>query len=179
MNKDRIDVEVAAKEVLVDETLVSDDLDKKVEKDGHKNGVFSAVKSFFGRYKWLILLIFALLVGVVLFLYNFINVIVIGDTKFVNLDSTTRLETGQILSTKDGNVSVRIFHFSNEVCPAGQVCFGASGDVKSVEYEITVDGKKYATGSVSKKVHLGYGIETVDTDYQTFADIKIVKYPKF
>lgn len=134
---------------------------------------FGSILQFLNRFKWIIIGVLSLIVVIIVCLYNFISVIPVDKVKLVNLDTTVRIEMGQIVKTKGQNVSVEIIHFTNETCPQGRTCFGSNS--KSIEYQITVDGKKYATGSVSKVVKSNYDIETVTTDYKTYADIKVVK----
>lgn len=134
---------------------------------------FASILVFLKKYKWVIIGVVALVVFSVVALYNFIAIITINNTKLVNLDSSVRIEMGQIVKTKAQNVSVKVTNFVNDKCPEGAKCFGDGS--KSVEYMVTVDGQGYATGSVSSEPVAGYKIETVDSDYSTYADIKIVK----
>ena len=88
----------------------------------------------------------------------------------VNLGAPVRIELGETVKLKTGTVSVEIINFSNVTCPQGQTCYGSA---KSVEYQMTVDGQKYATGSLKPENSSDYRIETVSTDHKTYAEIKL------
>jgi hypothetical protein len=40
---------------------------------------------------------------------------------------------------------------------------------------LNIDDKSYATGSQTKAEGVKYQVETVSTDYETYAEIKIIK----
>lgn len=159
-------------QILSDEAIPSSN-DVEVAKKSALAKFFSPILRFLNRFKWIIVGTLTLIIAIIVCLYNFVGVIPVDNVKLVNLDTTVRIEMDQVIKTKGQNVSVEIIHFSNETCPPGRTCFGSNS--KSVEYEITVDGKKYATGSVSKVIKSDYDVETVETDYKKYADIKVVK----
>lgn len=112
-------------------------------------------------------------IGLILtIIYSLIPVVSVGNTRLVNTGASVKLEKNQIAKLKMGNVSVEIINFSNDSCPKGKTCFGSS---KSVEYEMIINGQKYATGSANSDIKADYEIETVSSDYKTYADIKIIK----
>lgn len=133
-------------------------------------------KAFFGFVKkFKIFFIIALMVVAIgIGLYFFLPEVSVSNTKLVNLDTEVRLETGQVVKLKTGEASVEIVNFVNDTCPEGQTCFG-SGSTQAVQYSITIDGQKYATGSVIKAQNAAYDIETISSDYETYANIKIIK----
>lgn len=106
-------------------------------------------------------------------LFIFIPVIGVGDNQLVNVNTAVKLKKGQTAKLKVRDVTVKIVNFTNDVCPTGQKCFGA--DKKAVEYILTENGKGYANGSETPAVGSDYKIETISSDYETYAEIKIVK----
>lgn len=119
----------------------------------------------------IVILTFVLLAS----LFNALPVISLNNVKLVNLDASVRIEPGQTVKLKTSDVAVKISNFTNDICPEGKECFSSSRLFQSVEYKLTIDGKKYATGSTLQLFGLDYKIETISSDYKTFADIKIVK----
>lgn len=118
------------------------------------------------------------LVGLVVFiiacvLYVFIPIISLGNTYLVNANTVVKIKDGQMARLKISNVSVKVTHFTNDACPQGKTCFGTG--TKAVEYQMIIDGKKYATGSQNPAENTNYKVETVSTDYKTYAEIKIIK----
>lgn len=120
-----------------------------------------------------ILLLIAILINFLLFV--FVPVIDAGKTKFVSLDSSVKLEINQTVKLKFSGVSFVIKGFNSDSCPSDQKCYG--NGQQSVEYEMNIDGKKYATGSVIKALNTDYQIETESTDYNTYATVKIIRTP--
>lgn len=106
-------------------------------------------------------------------LFIFIPVINVGKTSLVNVGTAIKLEKGQTAKLKVRDVTVKIVNLSDVVCPTVNGCFGSNK--KSVEYILTENGKGYATGSETPPVGSDYKIETVSSDYKTYAEIKIVK----
>lgn len=127
--------------------------------------------SFFKKY-WKIITIIVVIVAAIIALFSFIPVISINSTKLVNLNTSARIESGQVVKLKISDVSVKIINFSNVTCPQGETCYGSA---KSVEYQMTVNGKRYATGSLKPENSSGYQIQTISSDYKAYAEIKITK----
>lgn len=146
-----------------------EDIEPIVEKTDAKK-IFSLVFRFVKKHK---LSLSALVITVIIFitLFNVIPVINVNDTKLVNLDTKVRIESGQTVKLKSGNVSVVINNFSNGTCPTGKKCFGSG---PTVEYQLTVDNQKYATGTATPALGPKYQVETVSSDYKTYAEVKIV-----
>lgn len=129
----------------------------------------SSVIKFVKKYKLLIAIaITAIIISVLSFAA--IPDISIGKTKLVNLGAPVRIEQGQTVRLKTKSVSVIIAHFTNDSCPKSAQCFWSG---QAVEYILDVDGQKYATGSMSSANNSGYRIETVSSDYKTYAIIKL------
>ena len=105
-------------------------------------------------------------------IYLIIPVVTINNEKYTNVNSIVRLELDQTAKLKISNVSVKLLRFTNSTCPTGSKCFWSG---QAVEYELNINGKKYATGSVTKAVGTDYGVETINSDYKTYAEIKIIK----
>jgi hypothetical protein len=105
-------------------------------------------------------------------LFNTIPVVNVNNTKFVNLDTSVRILKGQTAQLKNTDVSIQIQNFVKDACPTGETCYG-SGD--TVEYTFVVDGKYYTTNTAAVPPDVGYKIETIDTDYETYVDVKIIK----
>ena len=127
--------------------------------------------SFIKKHK-VATMVAAAIVLVLIVLAIFLPVISLGNLKVVNLGVSVRFEKDQTVQLKSGDTSVKIINLADITCPKGETCFG-SGQV--VAYEITVDGKKYATTNSQKIVGSKYQIETVSSDYKTYANIKITK----
>lgn len=108
-------------------------------------------------------------------LFCFIPIIDAGKTKFVNINTPVKVSLNQTIKLKFSSVSISIKNFTNSECPDGQKCYG--GGAQSVEYEMSIDGKKYATGSVIKALGTDYQIETESSDYESFAIVKIIHTP--
>lgn len=133
---------------------------------------FAKFINFVKKHK--IVLIVVIVTTIVLaVLYVSIPVIGIGKLKLANAGTVLKLEQDQTARLKVSDVSVKVVSFTDESCPAGNTCFG-SGQ-KAVEYRLTIDGKQYATGSQTPLKNTRYKIETVESDYKTYANIKIVK----
>ncbi len=132
--------------------------------------------NFFKKYRKILIVVaavLALIAGICTTLYYVTPVVSINNEKLVNLDVEFKLQQYQIAKLKSGGVSVEIQHFSNSTCPVNAKCFKSD---KAVQYMITVNGQKYATGSLDKITGGGdYRIETVSTDYKSYANIKITK----
>lgn len=108
-------------------------------------------------------------------LFSTLPVISLNNMKLVNLDASVRIEPGQTVRLKTSDVAIKISNFTNDICPEGKKCFSSSRLSQSVEYKLTIDGKKYATSSTLQLSGPNYKIETISSDYKTFADIKIIK----
>jgi len=111
-------------------------------------------------------------IGTLTATFNFVPVVSINQLELVNLETSVRLEAGQTVKLKTADVSVVVTHFTNDTCPTAGKCFGSS---RAVEYALTINGKKYATGSMLRAAGSSYQIETVSSDYKTYAVIKIIK----
>jgi len=127
---------------------------------------------FINKHKIALSITFVIII-IAIISFVVIPIISVGETRLVNLNTTVRIEKDQTAKLKIRDVSVKVVNFTNDVCPAGQTCFGT--DKKAVEYTLTENGKGYATGSETPAVGTQYKIETVSSDYKTYVDIKIVK----
>lgn len=143
--------------------------------DGEENKFKKLAKSFVGFVKKhrKPLLIIATVIVVVLAVYAAIPVISIDKTRLVNLGTTVRLDMDQTARLKFRNVSVKIKHFTNDICPKGLTCFG-SGQ-QSLEYEVTVGNLKYVVSNLTPRAGAEYYVKTLSTDYKTYAEIEIIK----
>lgn len=146
-----------------------EDIEPIVEKTDAKK-IFSQIFKFVKKYK-LILSIVILAIIILVALFNYIPVLSVNGTKLVNLDVAAKIESGQTIKLKYSDVSAVITHFSNDACPTGKKCYGSG---PTVEYQLNVDGKKYATGTQTPALGSKYQVETVSSDYKTYAEIKIV-----
>lgn len=115
------------------------------------------------------------LITILIILFNIIPVISINDVKLVNINSTVMIKMGETVKLKDNSVSVVVKNFTNDICPAEKTCFGSGRSIQAVQYELTIDGKKYATGSSVEAPGTKYLIKTASSDYSTFAEIEIIK----
>lgn len=138
-----------------------------VGKKKFKNTAFRLAK----KYRWLFMAL-AILGAVIGILYLFLPEISLGDTKVVNLNTEFKLEKNIKASLKDGKVTVEIVNFIDNTCPVENTCFWSG---QAVQYSMTIDGKKYATGSVTKAIDTDFEIDTVSSDYKSYANIKIIK----
>jgi len=136
---------------------------------------FAKFITFIKKHK-IVLIIAIIMLTILTLVYVFTPVIGFTKLKLVNTNTVVRLELNQTARLKVNNVSAKIVHLTNDVCPAGHTCFG-SGQ-KAVEYQLTVNGQKYATGSQNPTIGVGYKIETISSDYKTYAEIKIIKFGK-
>lgn len=159
-------------QVLNEDTQIPIEVEPIVRKS-FLSRLLKSILKFLNKYKWVIIGVFVAIISLFIALYNLISVIAIDNVKLVNLDSVVEIKNGQIIKNKSQNVSVKLSNFVNETCPQGRKCFGDGA--KSVEYIVTVDGKGYATGSLSDETISGYKIKTIDSDYKSYANIKILK----
>lgn len=159
-----------------EEKIFSDepiDVDPRIAEKIGKKRPLRAFLRFAKKYK-IIFIILAALSLISLGLYFFLPEISFSGTKIVNLNTEFRLEQNQTAKLKDGSVSVEIVNFINDKCPEGQTCFG-SGLTQDVQYSMKIGDKKYATGSLVKAKDTEFDIETISSDYTTYATIKIIK----
>jgi len=126
--------------------------------------------SFIKKHK-IALAITTAIILVLVALFIFLPVISFGNLKIVNLNASVRLEKEQTVKLKGSNISIRMTNLANESCPKGKTCFG-SGQI--IEYELTIDGKKNITTNTLNLPNSDYQIETIKSDYETYAEIKIV-----
>ena len=126
--------------------------------------------NFFKKHK-LSLIIIGLIIVAVVAIFCVVPVISIDKLKLVNFGASVKLESGETVKLKGGNVFVKINNFSNTACPSGRKCFGSGS---TVEYQLTVDGQNYATGTKIKAAGSKFQVETVSSDYKTYAIVKIV-----
>lgn len=131
-----------------------------------------ALISFVKKNKKILTIITAV-IFVFVVLFNLLPVVSIGGTTLVSLNASARIKEGDTIKLKFENVSVKLLHFTNDVCPIPGKCFGSS--IPAAEYTLKIDGKSYATGSLSKAVASKYQVETVSSDYKTYAEVRIVK----
>jgi len=106
-------------------------------------------------------------------LFIAIPVISISNLKLVNLDTSVRIELGQTVRLKDGSVVANIQRFIDDSCPEGRKCFGPK-QITGVVYDAQIDGRKSSVDSFNKILNSNYQIETVSSDYKTYADVRIV-----
>lgn len=132
-------------------------------------------KRFFGfikkHRKLFTISVFAIIL--IISTYSLIPVISIGQLRLANTGAEIKLSPGQSVNLKFANVSVRLNNFVNDNCPANLKCFGAG--VNSVEYFITINGHKYATGSASTANNTEFIVQTTKSDYSTYAEFKVIK----
>ncbi len=134
-------------------------------------GTFLQLISFVKKHRLAATIVVAV-IGTLTATFNFIPVVSINKLELVNLGTSVRLEAGQTVKLKTANVSVIVTHFTNDTCPTAGKCFGSG---RAVEYALSIDGKKYATGSMLRAASSSYQIETVSSDYETYAVIKIIQ----
>ena len=146
-------------------------LNPKIAKKINKCGFFPSVFKFFKK-RWLIIVIIVGIAGALTTTFFLIPSISVGETQLVNIDTTTRLELGKTIKLKTDNVTAKIISFVNDTCPEGTVCFWSG---QAINYELIIDGQKYATGSITRAANAKYQIDTISSDYKTYAEIKIVK----
>ncbi len=127
----------------------------------------------FARKYWLALLIIIATISAIVVVFYSIPVISISQTKIVNLGAPVTLKVGDIVYLKGKSVSVTVEHFTVDTCPVKGQCFGSN--VSAVEYMLTIDGVKYATGSSVSAVNVKYQIQTISSDYKTYVTLRIVK----
>ena len=127
---------------------------------------------FFKKHKrkFEFLIIFLLFLFLIFSIIPSIN---IKGIKYVNLGAEIKLEKNQKAKLKFKKLSVNIVHFTNDSCPKDTKCFGEG--TKAVEYIINNNKQSYAVGSMNVENNSGYTIETIDTDYKSYAIIKIIK----
>jgi hypothetical protein len=140
------------------------------EKIGNKS-LIKKIFRFIKKFRWLFI-VFAGLIVIAGGLYLFLPEVNLGNTKVVSLGSEFKLKKDDKASLKDGSVSVKIVNFVNDDCPEGTTCFWSG---QAVQYTMTINGKDYATGSVTKALDTDFDIETISSDYETYANIKIIK----
>lgn len=137
-----------------------------------KNIIRSALR-FIKKHKYLSIII-VLLISLLIALYFFIPVIYLKKQILVNLDTSFKITKDKIAKHKYENVKVEIISFTNDVCPVPNTCFG-SGKTTAVEYALYIDNIKYATGSETPAIGSKYQIETISSDYTSYAVVKIIK----
>lgn len=157
-----------------DEKIFSDEqigVDPNFTKKIERRKPISLSVKFVKKHKKLLIIIGAVL-AVTVIVFFLIPEISINNMKLVNVGAAVRIEKGQTAKLKNQNVSVEIVNFVNDACPEGQTCFWSG---QAVQYLLTIDDQKYATGSVNRTVGQAYEVTTESSDYQTYAVIKIVK----
>lgn len=133
---------------------------------------FNKFIDFIKKHKIALLITLAVILALAA-LYVFIPIINVGETSLTNANTLVKIKDGQTVKLKISDVSVKVTHFTNDACPQGKTCFGTGQ--KAVEYQLMVNGKKYATGSQNQAKGVDYKVETISSDYKTYAEIKIVK----
>lgn len=137
-----------------------------------KLSLFFKFINFSKKHKSIFIISGAVLI-VAITIFFLLPEITINKTSLVNLNSSVKISLGQTVNLKTDNVSAEIINFINDPCPEGVTCFWSG---QAVEYSLTANGQKYATGSVSDgATGSGYKIETESSDYKTYAIIRIVK----
>ena len=153
-----------------DLTAESDSLDNNTDVEARSK--FRRFIDFVKKHK----ISLSIITGVIILLigvFIFIPVINVGKTSLVNVGTIIKLEKDQAAKLKVRDVTVKIVSFTNDVCPIGKKCFGSNK--QAVEYMLTENGKGFANGSETPPVGSDYKIETISSDYKTYAEIKIVK----
>ena len=135
------------------------------------SGFVSQSASFIKKYRLAIVIVVAV-ISAATATFNFVPVVSINKLKLVNLGTSVRLEMGHTVKLKNANVSVQVIHFTNDTCPQGSKCFWSG---QAVEYALSIDGKIHATGSMLRAASSPYQIETVASDYKTYAIVKIIR----
>lgn len=126
----------------------------------------------FAKKHKLVLSIATVVIVVSVILFTAVPVVSLGGLKLVNLNTPVRIEEGQTVQLKNKNVSVKIVRFSDDVCPKGQKCFGSG---PAAEYSLSVDGKVYVAGSQQRAANSDYQVDTMSSDFKTYAEVKIIK----
>ena len=134
---------------------------------------FLAFLRFVKKHK-LSIFITSVIIAIAIFLFNIIPVIPVSDVKLVNLNAPVRIEKDQTVKLKFEDVSVKVKDFVNDVCPEAGKCFGNGDATLAVEYEYSEYSKKIATGTAKPSKGTKYEIETISTDYETYAEIRII-----
>lgn len=159
--------------MLDDEKIFNDEqigVDPHVAKKINKKRPIINSISFVKKHK-MFFIIFTLLLAILVVIFFLLPEIKINNTILTNLNSQVRLEKGQIAKLKDRDVSAEIVNFVNDQCPENQTCFWSG---QAVQYTLTVNGQKYATGSTGgQATSSGYRINTKESDYKTYALISI------
>jgi hypothetical protein len=132
---------------------------------------------FFVKKHLKLTIITSLFVIVFAAIYSLTPVINIGQLRLANEGTAIKLSEGQSVNLKFADVSVKLNSFVKDTCPANMKCFG--NGVNSVEYYITINGHKYATGSVSAADNTEFLVKTTKSDYSTYAEFTIAKNPDF
>ncbi len=161
--------------MLDDEKIFNDEqvgVDPHVAKKINKKRPIVNSISFVKKHK-IFFIIFTIFLIVLVGIFFLLPEIKINNTILTNLNSQVRLEKGQIAKLKDRDVSAEIVNFVNDPCPENQTCFWSG---QAVQYALTVNGQKYATGSAGgQATSSGYRINTKESDYKTYAFISIEK----
>jgi hypothetical protein len=126
----------------------------------------------FSKKHKLALAITAAVVLIIFAIFNAMPAADFGDTKLINLNTPVRISKGQTAKLKYDDVSVYVINFLDETCPEGQKCFGSG---QFADYTLNINGKKYPANSMSTTTKDDYILETLSTDYKTYAEIKITK----
>lgn len=135
------------------------------------NGLIPQLVSFIKKHRLAVTIVVAV-IGATTATFNFVPVVSINKLELVNLGTSVRLEMGHTVKLKNANVSVQVIHFTNDTCPQGSKCFWSG---QAVEYALSIDGKIHATGSTKRATSSPYQIETITSDYKTYAIVKIVE----
>jgi len=158
----------------IEEKLAASD---HVVKLGWKDEILESIDDFIFWHKKAIIIVVVALVALVILvvgLFYAIPTVRVNGVQYTALNTKVRIKSGEEVRLKNGGISVKVQRFTNESCPEGRVCFG-NGEVRSVEYMLTVDGDKFSVGSSNKKNNSDYEVETIKTDYKTYSDIRIIK----
>lgn len=137
----------------------------------------SRAKRLAGSLKrhWRATVISILVIGLLVLIFSLVPVVPVNKLLLVNMGASVQLQDGQTARLKTQNVTVKVLHFTNQTCAVVGKCFG--NDTKSVEYELSVNGNKYATGSAVPASNSPYQVTTLSSDYKTYATVKIIKTP--
>lgn len=116
-------------------------------------------------YIGIVILSICVLITLIL-IYNY-NFNIKKEIKLVSFNEEFTLKKGQTAKVINEEVTLKITKFVYNPCPEGAQCIWSGLDVK---YELNIDGKK-----VNNEYESKYQVVIIDTDYKTYAKIKILK----
>ncbi len=93
-----------------------------------------------------------------------------NKTQYVQLDNSFILNKNQKAVISEENLEVKITHFVNSPCPKGSQCVWSG---LGITFEYSYNGKTESGLNLTQA--FGYEVKVIDTDYETFAKIKVNK----